>query len=52
MRASGLSGALALRARGKQKTATVVAVFVVSGRQMACVFLFPPWRNRIVITEF
>lgn len=37
MRAAGVSVALAPCARGKQKTATVVAVFVVSGRQIACV---------------
>ena len=42
MRASGVSVALAPRARGKQKTVTVVAVFVVSGRQIACVFFIPP----------
>jgi hypothetical protein len=45
MRASGVSVALAPRARGKQKTVTVVAVFVVSGRQIACVFLSPPPRG-------
>jgi hypothetical protein len=37
MRAAGVSVALAPCARGKQKTATVVAVFVVSGRQIACI---------------